>query len=61
VYFSDGDSNMKDKTRSGWLWTTVMPQNEEHLNQLNVLEKMLIMLEYLKICARWVPQLLTQE
>jgi len=32
--FSSGDSDVKDKPRSGWLRTAVTPQNEEHLDQL---------------------------
>ena len=32
--FSSGDSDVKDKPRSGWPCTAVTPRNEERLNQL---------------------------
>jgi len=32
--FSSGDSNVKDKPRSGWPCTAVTPRNEERLDQL---------------------------
>ena len=34
VYFSSGDSNVKDKTQSGQSCTAVMLQSEEHLDLL---------------------------
>ena len=34
VCYSSGNSNVKDKPRSGWPHTAVMPWNEEHLDQL---------------------------
>jgi len=81
VRFSSGNTDVKDKPRSGRPCTAVTPRNEESLNQLipanrrnmtrelcmelnisfNVLEMMMAMLEYRKVCARWVPQMLTQE
>lgn len=33
---------------------------EEHV-RFTALETMLALLEYRKVCARWVPQMLTQE
>jgi len=79
--FSSGDSDVKDKPRSGRPCTIVTPRNKERLDQLictnwrittrelcmelnigrNVLEAMVATLEYCKICARWVPRMLTQE
>jgi hypothetical protein len=32
--FSSGDSDVKDKPRSGWPCTAVTPRNEERLDQL---------------------------
>jgi len=81
VRFGCGDSNVKDKPRSGQLCTAVTLQNEEHLYQLihanqqimtrelcrelnisfSVLEMTLAMLEYHKICTKWVSQMLTQK
>ena len=81
VCFSSGDSNVKDKPRSGWPCTAVTPRNEERLDQLicanwqittrelctelsisfSALETMVATLEYRKVCAKWVPRLLTQE
>ena len=77
AHFSSGDSDMKDKPRSGRPCIAVTQRNEEHLDQLiranrrittrelctelnigcNTLETM----EYRKVCARWVPRMLTQE
>jgi len=34
MHFSSGDSNMKDKPRSGWPCTVVTLQNEEHHDQI---------------------------
>ena len=79
--FSSGDSDVKDKPRSGRPCTAVTPRNEERLDQLiranrrittrelctelnigcNALEAMVATLEYRKVCARWVPRMLTQE
>ena len=79
--FSSGDSNVKDRPRSGQPCTAVTPRNEERLDQLihanwrittrelctelnigfSELETMVAMLEYCKVYARWVPQMLTQE
>jgi hypothetical protein len=79
--FSSGDSDMKDKPRSGRQCTAVTPRNEERLDQLiranprittrglcternigcNVLEAMVATLEYSKVCARWVPRMLTRQ
>ena len=79
--FSSGDSDVKDKPRSGRPCTAVTPRNEERLDQLiranrrittrelctelnigsNALEMMLATLEYCKVCARWVPRMLTHE
>ena len=79
--FSSGDSDVKDKPRSGRPCTAVTPRNEERLDQLicvnrrittrelctglnigcNALEAMVAKLEYRKVCARWVPRMLTQE
>ena len=77
VYFSTGDSDVKDKLQSGWQCATVAPWNEELLGlfihtywlfmirELNinfsVLETMVTVLEYCKVCTRCVPELLTQE
>ena len=78
---SSGDSDVKDKPRSGRPCTAVTPRNEERLDQLtranrrittrelctelnigfNALETMVATLEYRKVCARWVPRMLTQE
>jgi len=79
--FSSGDSDVKDKPRSGRPCTAVTPRNEERLDQLiranrrittrelctelnigcNALEAMVATLGYRKVCARWVPRMLTQE
>ena len=79
--FSSGDSDVKDKPRSGRTSTAVTPRNEERLDQLiranrwittrelctelnigfSALETMVATLEYRKVCARWVPRMLTQE
>jgi len=34
MHFSSGDSNVKDKPRSGWPCTVVTLQNEEHHDQI---------------------------
>jgi len=79
--FSSGDSDVKDKPRSGQPCTAVTPRKEERLDQqiranrwiatrepctelnigCNALETMVGMFEYRKVCARWVPRMLTQE
>jgi len=79
--FSSGNSDVKDKPRSGRPCTAVTPRNEERLDQLirvnrrimtrelctelnigcNALETMVATLEYRKVCARWVPRMLTQD
>jgi len=81
VRFSSGDSDVKDKPRSGRPCTAVTPRNKERLDQLiranrrittremctelnigcNALEAMVATLEYRKVCAMWVPRMLTQE
>ena len=74
--FSSGDSDVKDKPRSGRPRTAVTPRNEERLDQLiganwritirelcsePNMETMVATLEYREVCARWVPRMLTQE
>ena len=42
-------------------WITTMALPTELDIHFNALEMMVAMLEYCKVCARWVPQMLTQE
>jgi len=75
--FSSGDSDVKDKPRSGRKCTAVTPRNEERLYQLiranqritarqlctelNIGFSALKTLEYRKVCGRWVPRMITQD
>lgn len=66
VCFSSGGSDMKDKPRFGchttkWRSIRILEQtaSRELCMELNIgfmaLEKMMVILGYCKICARWVP------
>jgi histone-lysine N-methyltransferase SETMAR len=74
--FSSGDSDVKDKPRSGRPCTAVTPRNEERLDQLiganwritirelcsePNMETMVATLEYREVCASWVSRIFTKE
>ena len=73
VCYSSGNSNVKDKPRSGWPHTAVMPWNEEHLDQLtrpgNCVQSWILaskhamaaILKYPEVRSRWVPRILIEE